>query len=319
MKYATLMNITFKKLFIFAGIFVLMISCGQKVKTEFPILRGLYLGLKPPRDVPQLFAPGIVSTDKNEHSPAIFSKDGNEFFWSYYDQGEHVIMHMRQVDDCWTVPEKFVYGNDYKDGNPFFSPDWKRLIFHSGRRGLRDDGSMNIDFWCCEKEKDGWGDAKLLNFPPNTQQWNLYGCQVASGNIYFTSKVDEESTEFQLYVSRFKGETWDDSELLPDIFNSSDVNWTPFVSPDESYIIFSSDRGGKGEGYDACDLYISYRDSDKRWCNPVPMGESINTDQIERFPWVSPDEKYLFFVRGFGDVYWVNAMIIEELKPDELK
>ena len=136
------MNITFKKLFIFAGIFVLMISCGQKVKTEFPILRGLYLGLKPPRDVPQLFAPGIVSTDKNEHSPAIFSKDGNELFWSYYDQGEHVIMHMRQVDDCWTVPEKFVYGNDYKDGNPFFSPDWKRLIFHSGRRGLRDDGSM---------------------------------------------------------------------------------------------------------------------------------------------------------------------------------
>ena len=289
-----------------------LINCVHK--DDFPALKGPYLGQKPPGDVPELFAPGIVSTEKNEHSPAIFSKDGDELFWSYYDQGEHVIMHMRQIQGRWTCPEKFILGSDYKDGNPFFSSDWNQLIFHSGRRGLREDGSMNIDFWCCKKEKKGWSDAKLLESPPNTQQWNLYGCQVASGNLYFTSKLDEQSTEFQLCISEFNGDTWNDPELMPEMFNSSDVNWTPYVSPDESYIIFSSDRGGRGEGYHTCDLCVSFKDSDDRWTEPIRMGDSINTDLIERFPWVSPDGKYLFFVRGFGDVYWVDAEVIEELR-----
>ena len=45
----------------------------------------------------------------------------------------------------------------------------------------------------------------------------------------------------------------------------------------------------------------------------------INTDKIERFPWVSPDEKYLFFVRGFGNIYREDVKIIEELKPENLQ
>jgi len=37
---------------------------------------------------------------------------------------------------------------------------------------------------------------------------------------------------------------------------------------------------------------------------------------------VSRDDKYLFFPRlkpGKGDIYWVDAKIIEDLKPKELK
>lgn len=40
----------------------------------------------------------------------------------------------------------------------------------------------------------------------------------------------------------------------------------------------------------------------------------VSTVKIERFPWISPDNRYLFFVRGYGDIYWVSASIIEELK-----
>jgi len=39
---------------------------------------------------------------------------------------------------------------------------------------------------------------------------------------------------------------------------------------------------------------------------------------------VTPDGKYLFFNRNYGEngelrVFWVSAEIIDELKPDELK
>lgn len=287
-------------------------------KTGSDNLCGVYLGQKPPGNIPVVFAKGIVSTEKNEHSPAIFSKDGNELFWSYYDKGEHVIMYMQQKDGVWTKPSKFVYGAKFKDGNPFFSSDWSKIIFHSGRRGDRKDGSMNIDFWYIDKTVGKWNKAKMIAFPPNDDQWQLYGCQAASGNFYYTSKTVEKSRNFLLYFSKFNGKTWEKGEPMAEMFNKSTVNWTPYVSPDESYIIFSSDRAGTGESYDECDLYISFKDSNGKWKEPVNMGDKINTDKIERFPWVSPDEKYLFFVRGFGDVYWVSTDIIDQLKKSPL-
>jgi Tol biopolymer transport system component len=94
------------------------------------------------------------------------------------------------------------------------------------------------------------------------------------------------------------------------------LNWTPYVDPDDSYIIFSSNREGEfGEG----DLYISFHNkSSGTWSEPVNMGGNINTRAQERFPSVSPDGKYLFFTRWTPDhnqdVYWVSAGIIEKLR-----
>ena len=48
------------------------------------------------------------------------------------------------------------------------------------------------------------------------------------------------------------------------------------------------------------------------------MGESINTTNQERFPYVSPDGKYLFFTRrnnpNKDDIWWVSTKIIKKLK-----
>ena len=93
------------------------------------------------------------------------------------------------------------------------------------------------------------------------------------------------------------------------------LNWTPFVSPDERYLIFSSHRnGGQGDG----DLYICFRKKDLTWTRPINMGETINTRHQERFPYVSPDGKYLFFTRpnppNRDDIWWVSAKIIDRLR-----
>lgn len=307
-----------KKVLLFLLILTFVTLSIHAQQTELLKLTGPYLGQKLPGNIPEIFAPGIVSTEKNEHSPAIFSKDGNELFWSYYSNGNHITMYMKQENEVWSKPVEFQNNYNYRVGNPFFSADWNKLIYFSDRRGNRDDGSLNIDFWYMEKVDNEWGNAKLLDFPPNSEKWQLNGCQTVSGNFYFTSKKDEKSAEFQLYISRFNGKTWDEAESLGEIFNESAVNWTPYVSLDETYIIFSSDRGGNADGYDACDLYISFKDDRNKWIAPINMGSSINTDEIERFPWVSPDGKYLFFVRGQGDIYWVDAKIIGVLRGKPL-
>ncbi|MCP4723396.1 MAG: hypothetical protein GY863_00090, partial [bacterium] len=75
-------------------------------------------------------------------------------------------------------------------------------------------------------------------------------------------------------------------------------------------------------GYGSADLYICFRQSDGTWSDPVNMGANVNSNGYDYCAILSPDEKHLFFSSsrtGNGDVYWVDAKIIEELKPEDIK
>ena len=80
MKASKIFIIVLLALFIFKG--VGLTQKDTKDNENFPVLRGPYLGQKPPGDVPELFAPGIVSSVYWEHSGAVFTPDGKELFWS---------------------------------------------------------------------------------------------------------------------------------------------------------------------------------------------------------------------------------------------
>jgi hypothetical protein len=76
--------------------------------------------------------------------------------------------------------------------------------------------------------------------------------------------------------------------------------------------------GGLGED----DLYVTFRTENGSWSDPVHMGGDINSEASENRPYVSPDGKYFFYtssVRGNRDIYWVDARILQKLKPDEIK
>ena len=63
------------------GLLILLFLCvNLSSGQQFTDLYGDYLGQTPPGDTPAVFAPGIVSTSHLEHSPAIFSNDGNEVY-----------------------------------------------------------------------------------------------------------------------------------------------------------------------------------------------------------------------------------------------
>ena len=48
---------------------------------EFPVLKGKYLGQKPPGLKPEVFAPGIISGKYSFHGFLTFSPDGKEIYW----------------------------------------------------------------------------------------------------------------------------------------------------------------------------------------------------------------------------------------------
>ena len=72
------------------------------------------------------------------------------------------------------------------------------------------------------------------------------------------------------------------------------------------------------------DLWISFKNTDNTWMDPVNMGPAINSSTEDIAPYVTPDGNYLFFFtarqgdNGYNP-YWVSTQIIEDLKPAELK
>jgi len=108
--------------------------------------------------------------------------------------------------------------------------------------------------------------------------------------------------------------------LLPYNINSKDYEDGPYISPDESFLIFESQRPEGTEGN--LSLFISFKNKEGHWGLPVNMGPKINSGKGERFAKLSPDGKYLFFgsfrnpspeKRG-ADIYWIDAKVIDELR-----
>ena len=286
-------------------------SFGQ----QFTNIHGDYLGQTPPGDTPVIFAPGIISGNALEHSVAAFSPDANEVYWaSRNNQSAPLhVWYMKRINNRWTKPEVFApLGDSTGCYDPFFSTDGKRLYFGADNNG-------NADIWFVEKKDGGWSKPRILSPIINTA---IDGqCQAAftnDGTIYYIDyKIIENKWTCDILRSKFINNEYQRPDTLPPSINSTSEGWTPYITPNESYLLFASRRRNPGI---PCDLYISFHDVKKdTWTEPVNMGEPINTDAQETFPMVSPDGKYLFFTRWTNetsgmDIYWVSATIIDRLK-----
>ena len=131
--------------------------------------------------------------------------------------------------------------------------------------------------------------------------------------MYFSSNGGTSpSTDknYDIRYSRYVKGKFQASQKLPTAVNTGHYEADVFVSPDEQYVIFCSERPdsfGKG------DLYISFKSKTGEWQPAKNMGKVINTEAYEFCPFVTSDGKYLFFSRN-GDIFWVKADVIQSLR-----
>ena len=104
-------------------------------------------------------------------------------------------------------------------------------------------------------------------------------------------------------------------ELVPaPVLSVGTYEGDPCVAPDGRFLVFYSGRAG---GFGGVDLHVSFPDGKGEWTNPVNLGADFNTDSDEYGATLSPDGKYLFFVRHNvqkGEIYWVSTSAIEKLR-----
>jgi ankyrin repeat protein len=290
-------------------------------------LHGPYLGQTPPGSEPQLFAPDIVSSHRFEHGTVTFSADGTEAFWAssqeFDDSGYSFgrLLSSRQEEGGWSIPTPPPFGTTPRlsDDVPFFSLNGDRLYFISGR-SHPDLGGRAERVWYVDRVGNGWSDPEVIMGGPNSLGHHWQFSVSADESVFFSSADPGGQGGGDLYVSRFVNGSYATPQNLGAGVNTEFGEGSPFISPDESYLIFM--RGGGPDSFGGVDLYISFKRENGEWTPAVNMGEPINSASNEICPVVTRDGRYFFFNSfrsGNADNYWMDASIIEELKAQIMR
>lgn len=260
-------------------------------------LTGPYMGQNPPGLIPEKFAPGIVSTYGAREIGCTFSDDGKAFYFKRSGVG---VMVSYWREDGWTAPEL----TNIQGGEMFIWPGDGHMYLNV--RVPAPEGSeqrMLFGIGRLEKMSNGWGKPDFL-VP------GMFVTIADNGTLY-TSWFFENG--FDVIKYPLVNGQYNNHEILSPAVNSREFDAHPCVAPDESFLIFDSTREGS---HSFSDLYVSFRDEHGEWTNAVNFGEQINLPGISQCPMLSHDGKYLFW-NLHNDIYWVDAGIIDQLRPVE--
>jgi len=293
---------------------------------DFSKFSGPYMGQKPPGMTPELFE----STSRIARP--IFSPDGNELIF----RASSGLMVSRLENGLWTEPRAM----GFSGGDLNYSPDGRKLFFSSNNPLQKDVPPLkHMDLWVVQRTEAGWSEPVNLGPSINSEQHESWASMAENGNLYFFRDSGGGTAQsgrggnvvrpapggkpgaVDIYCSKFKDGRYAAPEKLGPEINSDAADLDPCIAPDESYLVFHSNRPG---GFGLMDLYISFRDEDGSWSPALNMGEKINSAGNESSGRVSADGQYFFFNKGdiktrTSGRYWISAKIFEDLRNTAIK
>jgi Tol biopolymer transport system component len=261
-------------------IFIISLGLLQQVFCQ-PLPEGQQ-NMIAPNAKPEVFIQEGVPVPNDESAPT-FMPDGN----TVYLADSNRICFSKLLNGKWTKPVVVSFSGKWQDWDPTMSPDGKRLIFVSNRplEGTPPDSPHHSNhLWYTDRlSGDDWSTPRHLDSPVNIEGLNDYGPSVSSsGTICFCSRNRDGHKGMGAYYTKWLGDHYDKPKLLA-LNGDSDV-YDPYISPDESYIIFSSNKN----------LCISYRHGNE-WSAGQRLSASVNTGSWNGGPYVSPDGKMLYY------------------------
>ena len=288
-----------KPIFITLMLSSLTMSSKSYSQDEYPKLEGPYMGQKPPGMVAEPFAPGVISTDGWEVQGA-FAPGMKEFYF-VLDRGSDdksfspMVVGFKQQNNIWQKYLEFP-----RTGEITFSPDGKRMHMANGYK---------------DRISDGWTERKSLGPLFDRKDFGIMRMSASAQGSY----VFDDYISSKMRISMLKNGKRQAPEFLNKDINSGEWTAHPFIAPDESYLIWDSEREG---GYGGTDFYISFKQKDGAWGSAINMGDKINSDKEDSYATVTSDGKYILFNRKMDDkdnmdLYWVDAKIIEMLRPKQ--
>jgi len=186
---------------------------------------------------------GNLINNELPNTNAVISGDGNTLAYSNVTKTGNDIFVANKVNGKWSASKKITtqLGDKYFV-TCFLSYDGKDLY-------LSLDDPKNSDLYVTTIEKNKWIKPLKFEKPINSKSNETHACLTKDGNtIYFTSDRKGGLGGFDIYKSAVneKGVWGEPVNLGPEI-NTKFSEATPFLSPDEKYLFFSSE-GHEGMG-----------------------------------------------------------------------
>jgi Tol biopolymer transport system component len=249
-------------------------------------------------NAPEIVSPGVLSGPAHDSAPA-FSPDGREVVFTRSSSSLSTILVSHRLGRDWSEPAIAAFSGEWLEMEPAFSPDGRFLVYASNRPD--EDGGAPIDgffngvarpgkgarLWRVDRLPHGWSRPRLL--PPEINDGHaVYAPSVArDGSLYFMKPGADG--RFQVFRAQAEGAGFRPAERMS--FNEAGAaSVDPAVAPDESFIVFSSNRRpARG-----MDLFIAYRQGDG-WGCAIHLGEAVNSAGSDAEARLSPDARTLYF------------------------
>ena len=271
-----------------------------------PGFSGPYVGQDPPGMTPEVFAPGFISIvgDAYRESDISFWPDGLGCLFARFGEGilDYTVYETQEVNGAWVEPFITELFGEYDVFEPGITPDGRKIFFSSTALTPPPGPSGQVlNVWYIEQSDTGWSEPIYFSY-------DIYASATLDGTVYYTQRMGGKD---HIVRRRMIDGDYQPQEIVPAPVYSQYEDAHPCIAPDESYLIFDSEDRPRENN---CPLFISFRDSNDTWTEPLNMGNLIPMNAA--LARVTPDGKYIFFKSG-GDIYWVDAMIVENLRPVE--
>lgn len=220
--------------------------------------------------------------------------------------------------------EKVYFNSGLEDFGPSFYGD--RVVFSSNRESSTGDFIHDwndqpfLDLFIVENPSSETPTVTKLSDEMNTPYHESSSVFTKNGDVvYFTRnnynksdklrKSEAGTTKLKLFRSYKSNSTnsWSTPEELP--FNSDEFSTAhPALSADEGTLYFASDRPGtKG----LSDLWKTAINVDGTFGDPINLGDQINTEGRETFPFITSDGRMFYATDGHVGLGGLDIFVTE--------
>lgn len=204
--------------------------------------------------------------------------------------------------------------SSYVEHSPIVSPDGKFLFFSRQYHpdnigGVQDPEDIWYSEW--DEGKQEWSVAKNAGPPLNNQGPNFVSSITQEDGQLVLLLGNQYGKKGKMYagaaLSRLESEGWSQPENIAIV---NDYNYNEkvdyFLAPSGQVMVISAERD---DTYGGRDLYVSFKTGKNDWAEPKSLGGNVNTASDEAAPFLSDDNKTLYFstkgYSGYGraDIY----------------
>ncbi|MCF8225220.1 MAG: OmpA family protein [Bacteroidales bacterium] len=140
------------------------------------------------------------------------------------------------------------------------------------------------------RQTDGWTAPRVLGIG-REMPGTFYPVSVSydGSELYLVYK---DALISDLYVSTFVGKDWSNPQKLGSGINSTYDETHASISSDGQDLYFTSNRRG---GWGGLDIYVSHKNEEGAWMEPVNLGYGINTYYNENTPFITQNDSVLYY------------------------